>query len=183
MHLALTVPNIWYKTTLQYGDTTITGMAIPGLPGVMLGSNGHVSWGFTNTCGDFLDLIEIEQNPDNVDEYKTPGGWQAFETRKEQVVVRGQQPTTVTIRSTIWGPVSPQLLVDKPVVLHWTLLDPAATNCQIIDMDTVTDITGAIGVMQHFGAPPMNVMLADSQGHIGWKYCGKLPIRKGGDGL
>lgn len=183
MHLSLAVPNIWYKATLHYGETTIMGMTIPGLPGVMLGSNGHVSWGFTNSCGDFLDLIEIERNPANMNEYKTPEGWQSFEIREDQIAVRGKQPTTITIRSTIWGPVSLQPLMDKLVALHWTLLDPAAMNCQIMNMDAATDITEAVAIIQNFGAPPMNAMLADKHGHIGWTYCGKLPIRVGSDGF
>jgi penicillin G amidase len=37
-------------------------------------------------------------------------------------------------------------------------------------------------VMNRFGGPPQNVVLADDRGHIGWTYLGRLPLRKGFDG-
>jgi penicillin amidase len=48
MHLGLSVPNIWYRAALRYGDVEISGVALPGAPGVVAGSNGHVAWGLTN---------------------------------------------------------------------------------------------------------------------------------------
>ncbi len=183
MHLSLTMPGIWYKAELHYDDVTLSGMVVPGLPGVMLGSNSFVSWGFTNTSGDFLDLIEIEQHPEQDEMYNTPDGWHPFTMTKEQIEVRGKQPVEVTIRSTIWGPVSSQPLLGKPVALRWTALDPDAMNCAILNMDRVHTVDDAIKVMHDFGAPPMNAMLVDAEGHIGWTICGKIPLRRANDGF
>ena len=48
MHLNLSVPNIWYRASLHYGIRTMTGVTLPGLPLLVVGSNGHIAWGFTN---------------------------------------------------------------------------------------------------------------------------------------
>ncbi|HET8846104.1 MAG TPA: penicillin acylase family protein, partial [Ktedonobacteraceae bacterium] len=177
MHLSLTAPVIWYAATLRYQDRLLTGMTVPGVPGITLGSNGHIAWGFTNTSGDFLDLMPLEIHPEQDNLYQTPDGWQEFTVKTEDIAIRGKQPEQVTIRSTIWGPVSPRPLLGKDVALRWTLLDPDATNCAILDIDQVRTVQDAIDLMHHFGAPPMNAMLADSAGHIGWTLCGKIPLR------
>src|SRR3970040_1180401 len=62
MHLGLGAPNICFRARLRYGDgrasggqVDVSGFTLPGLPGVVVGSNGHVAWGFTNSYGDWLD--------------------------------------------------------------------------------------------------------------------------------
>ena len=51
-------------------------MTLPGGPVVVVGSNGHVAWGFTNSYGDYLDLIELERDPADPSRVKTPAGWE-----------------------------------------------------------------------------------------------------------
>jgi penicillin amidase len=69
MHLHLRVPNTWYRVRLEWregGDPeprTATGVTIPGGPGIVVGSNGRIAWAFTNTQGDWADLIELKINP------------------------------------------------------------------------------------------------------------------------
>ncbi len=61
MHLGLSLPNIWYRMRLQLRDSLdITGVTLPGLPAVVAGSNGHVAWGFTNSYGDFSDIVLLD---------------------------------------------------------------------------------------------------------------------------
>ena len=68
MHLSIGVPIIWYRASLAFPDADgapqkITGVTLPGLPSLVVGSNGHVAWGFTNTGGDWSDLVRIEPDP------------------------------------------------------------------------------------------------------------------------
>src|SRR5204863_167375 len=84
MHLGLLVPNIWYRASLSWpvedrsggGQRieSITGVTLPGTPAVVAGSNGRVAWGFTNTQGDWSDLVVLERDPDHPDSYLAPGG-------------------------------------------------------------------------------------------------------------
>jgi penicillin amidase len=62
MHLGIKLPNTWYRALLQVPDSNgstrrIVGVTLPGTPFIVVGSNGHVAWGFTNSYGDFLDLV------------------------------------------------------------------------------------------------------------------------------
>ncbi|MDH4260388.1 MAG: penicillin acylase family protein, partial [Gammaproteobacteria bacterium] len=71
MHLTLRVPNIWYRARLVVGSGQIdvSGVTLPGVPGVIAGSNGHVAWGFTNSYGDFQDLVVIVPAEQGGDSY------------------------------------------------------------------------------------------------------------------
>ena len=91
MHLAINVPIIWYRASLAFPnpsqpDTTerITGVTLPGLPSIVVGSNGHVAWGFTNSGGDWSDLVRIDPDPRDPSRYLTPDGPKPFETFSER---------------------------------------------------------------------------------------------------
>ena len=181
-HLSLSVPNVWYRASLRYGDTATDGILLPGVPAVVIGSNAHVAWGFTNVSGDFLDLAQLEINPANPEEYKTPNGWKRFEVADERIRIKGGDLLHHPVKLTIWGPVSSTPLMGKPVAIHSTALQADAVNIGVLDMDGAKTVEEALDVMNRFGAPPQNVVAADADGRIGWTYCGRIPVRKGFDG-
>lgn len=182
MHLGLSVPNIWYRAALRYGDVEMSGVAMPGVPGVVAGSNGHVAWGFTNISGDFLDLVRLELNPENPEEYKTPAGWKRFEVVNETIRVKGDAAVEHPVKLTIWGPVSETTLMRQPVAIHWTALEPQAVDIGLLHIDEADTLEDAIRVMNRSGGPPLNAAIADDTGRIAWTYCGRTPARKGFDG-
>jgi penicillin amidase len=182
MHLPLGVPNTWYRAHLHYGDHELSGVTLPGVPLVVVGSNRHIAWGFTNLNGDVQDLVSLEINPDHPDQYLTPQGWKSFTTTTESIAIKGGKTETFPVRKTVWGPVLEAPLLGKPVALRWTALDPAAVNLRLIDMDAADTQKLAMDVLNHFGAPPQNVLLADKWGHIAWTLTGLIPQRRGFDG-
>lgn len=182
MHLPLNVPNVWYRARLRYAGFDLSGVTLPGVPLVVVGSNGRVAWGFTNVEGDFLDLVRLEINPANPAEYRTPDGWRRFETRTETVAVKDGPSVGITLKNTIWGPVSPESLLSEPVAIRWTALDPRAVNLGLMNMDAAGTLEQAMAVLNRAGAPPQNAVLADDRGRIAWTYMGFYPRRFGLDG-
>ena len=65
MHLGISVPNIWYRSELNYGNVHAAGVTLPGTPFLIVGSNQHIAWGATNLTGDFLDLVRLDIDPAN----------------------------------------------------------------------------------------------------------------------
>lgn len=182
MHLDVGVPNIWYRVQLQYGRSEVAGVVVPGIPVVIAGSNGLVSWGMTNVEGDFLDLVRLDLNPDNPDEYAAPEGWRPFTVRKETIVIQGSPLHVVEIKETLWGPVAGDSLMGRPVALHWIALDPEAVDLGLLEMDQARTVSDAMAIVNRAGGPPNNVLLADAAGHVAWTYTGKIPVRRGFDG-
>ncbi|BFU90196.1 MAG: peptidase [Nitrospira sp.] len=182
MHLDLAVPNIWYRVQLRYEQIEVTGVVVPGIPIVVAGANGFVAWGVTNVEGDFLDLVRLELNPADSNEYRTPDGWKRFADRREVITVKGAQDSVAEFKETIWGPVSQDPLLKGPVAVRWTALDPEAVDLGQLAMDRVRSVSEAIAVMNRAGGPANNIILVDSDGHIAWTYTGKIPVRQGFDG-
>ncbi|MDP2178895.1 penicillin acylase family protein [Methylicorpusculum sp.] len=182
MHLSLRVPNIWYRAEVRYGDVRLTGLTLPGVPLIVVGSNGKVAWGFTNIEGDFVDLVSLELDLVDPGSYRTPKGKVRFGEREETVRVKGEVDFTFKVQTTEWGPVLPESLLSKPAAVHWAALDPDATDLHLLNLDAVNDVQEAQTVFNRAGGPPLNALTADKQGNIGWTYTGKIPKRFGLDG-
>ena len=183
MHLVLGVPNVWYRADLHYQNRHLFGVSLPGAPAIVVGANDEVAWGFTNATADLLDLINLEIKPEQPNLYRTPHGWQAFEQHDETIQVKGAEDVQITLQSSIWGPVSEQTLLGKPVAIKWTALERYAVDLGLINMDIAQSTQQAMTVMNQTGGPPQNVVIADKQGHIGWTLMGRFPKRHGFDGL
>lgn len=183
MHLELRVPNIWYRAEVHLGDGFLSGITLPGVPLFISGANRRVAWGFTNVAGDFLDFVSLDVDGQNPAVYRTPSGSAEFGSRRETIRVKGRPDTTVEVRTTIWGPVLPEPLLGKPVAVHWTALDPVATDLDLLRLGDAEDVFEALSILQQAGGPPLNGLVADGKGNIGWTYAGKIPARDGLDGL
>ena len=70
-----------------------------------VGSNGDIAWGFTNSVGDWSDLVMSIRCPAIPTKYQTPDGPRAFDVHDESIAVKGAAPVTLRARWTIWGPV------------------------------------------------------------------------------
>jgi penicillin amidase len=183
MHLSLNAPNIWYRAELRYAGQYLNGVTLPGVPLLIVGGNKNVAWGFTNVTADLLDLISLDINPDNSQEYLSPQGWLTFTKKSAIIRVKDGSDIPIELRSTVWGPVSSKPLLGHSVAVKWTALETAAVNLGLLDMDKVTSVKEAMTVLNQAGGPPQNVVLADRTGHIGWTYMGRFPKRKGFNGM
>ena len=182
MHLPLSAPDIWYRASLHYSGIEMSGVTLPGLPGIIVGSNGHVAWGFTSALADVLDLVVLKVDPKRPNYYRTADGWRPFEQKRATIRIKGEKDKQVTFQTTIWGPVMPRLLSQQPVALHWSALQPGAINVELINMDRAATVEASIKVMNRAGVPVMNVVMADRKGNIGWTMTGKIPRRSHFDG-
>lgn len=182
MHLPLIAPNLWYRARLRYRNTEISGITLPGLPLLVSGTNQHIAWGYTNAIADVIDLVTLELNPENPDQYLGPDGWLPFNTRVETIRVRGGEDVKVPVRETVWGPVSDRDLLGQRTAVRWTALDPEAVDLALIDLDEARTVDEAIALFNRAGSPVLNVMLADQHGSIAWTLTGKIPKRRGFDG-
>lgn len=182
MHLGLHVPNIWYRARLvvESGPLDASGVTLPGVPGIIAGSNGHVAWGFTNSYGDFQDLVVLMPAGDS-DSYLTADGPRRVETDIEVLHVAGGADETLPVRRTIWGPVVAKGADDQELALSWTAHAPEATDMALLGLEEARNIDEAAAIIGGAGMPGQNVLIGDADGRIGWVLSGRLPRRQGFD--
>ncbi|MDG4554493.1 MAG: penicillin acylase family protein [Candidatus Competibacter sp.] len=182
MHLALRVPNIWYRATLAYpeagGERRITGVMLPGAPAIAAGGNGHIAWGFTNSEGDWADLVILEPGADD-DHYPTPDGPRAFTHVRETLTVKDGSPETLEVLETVWGPVVDRDHWGRRRALRWVAHGPRAFNLGPQGLERVDTLEAALAVANRTGMPAQNILLASADGPIAWTIAGPIPRRFG----
>ncbi len=186
MHLGHAVPNIWYRAIMTWPEggeeRRRAGVTLPGTPSLTAGSNGHIAWGFTNSNGDWADLVEIELDPDNPDRYRTPEGSEAFEHHKETLHTSGGDDVTLKVRETVWGPIIDTDHRGRLRAVRWIGHDHDGVNFRMAGLETARTLEEAMTVAHRAGIPPQNFVCVDRNGAIGWTIAGKIPERYGFDG-
>ncbi|WP_417563138.1 penicillin acylase family protein [Microbacterium sp.] len=210
-HLGAAMPSIWVHTDLKCATVNascpfdVAGFGFSGVPGVIIGHNAKIAWGFTNLTTDVADLyLERVQG----DEYWRDGKLVPLEVWHETIKVAGGEDVDLEIRSTDNGPIisstsddfasiaehpyvgtggsvtAPAGMPegDTAVALKWTALTPGTTAEAIFTLDVAQDFAGFRAAAAQFDVPAQNLIYADTEGNIGYQAPGKLPIRGAGDG-
>jgi penicillin amidase len=187
MHLGIRVPHIWYRASLAWPDANgklhnMTGVSLPGTPAIVVGSNGHIAWAFTNSEGDWVDVVIVETDPADKDSYQTPEGPRKFERVQETIKVKGAADETLDIASTIWGPIMDHDHQGRPRAIRWVAHDPSGVNMGLMRLESADNLDDALRLANLSGSPAQNFVVADDKGRIAWTILGRIPRRVGFDG-
>lgn len=181
-HLGFSVPAIWYLARIVTPDLVRIGATTPGMPLLVIGSNGHVAWGFTTTHGDTQDLYEERILPDDPSQYETPAGPRKLDIRREIIKVKDAADVELDVRSTRHGPIisdlDPERYLQRTFALSWTGFDPGdRTPEAFLAMNHARDAASFEAALKDFHSPQQNVVYADAD-HIGFVAAGRAPIRR-----
>jgi len=197
-HLGQAAPSIWHECHLVAGDIDVIGASFPGTPGITIGHNQHIAWGFTNAVSDTQDLYIEKFHPNNPHLYEFQGQWEEARIVREEIRVKGQKkPVIEEVRITRHGPIitnMPPLSSDTqsnthsepaelPLALRWTGLE----QCNIISsqhkLNRATNWDEFLDAMREWDVPPQNAVYADRDGNIGYIMAGAIPLRARGQAL
>jgi len=213
-HLGIQMPSIWYQVSMHCQPKTdecpyeVAGFSFAGVPGVIIGHNDRIAWGFTNVGPDVMDLYIEKVNPDNPNQYEINGSWVDFQTRTETISIAGGKPVVITVRSTRHGPVISdsygplkdqgdpndkafipfkdsagiELPEHYAVALKWTALTPSTPFEAIWGFDKALGWEDFRKAAQNYHVPAQNLLYADVDGNIAYQMPGDIPIRVNGDG-
>ena len=182
-HLGLTAPATWYMARISTPDTMRVGATVPGIPFLVIGSNGHVAWGFTTTHSDTQDLFEERLSPGLQDHYDTPDGPQPLEVRREIIKVKDGADVRFNVRSTRHGPLisdlEPERYLHRRFSLSWTGFMPDdRTPEAFLKMNRARNAAEFKEALRDFHTPQQNVVFADADGQIGFAAPGRVPVRR-----
>ncbi|WP_084527987.1 penicillin acylase family protein [Nocardioides dokdonensis] len=204
-HLGSSLPGVWMQMGLHCRDVSpacpldVSGFTFSGVPGVIIGHNADIAWGFTNLGPDVTDLyVERVRGEDAVYD----GEVRPLRIREEVIRVQGGQDVRITVRAGRHGPLvsdvadqlsdvaeaasrRPGSLVlgeeEAAVALKWTALEPGTTADAILALNLASDWDSFRAAASEFDAPAQNLVYADTAGRIGYQAPGRIPIRKSGN--
>lgn len=210
-HLGAALPSVWHQIGLRCATISadcafdVAGFGFSGVPGVIIGHNAQIAWGFTNLTTDVADLyLEKVEG----DQYWYGGELMPLQTRTETIEVAGGDDVELEIRATGHGPIVSGLTGDFTAIaedpytgsaaaavpaggapagdyavsMRWTALEPGTTASAIFALNTAQDFDDFRDAASLFNVPAQNLVYADVEGNIGYQTPGSLPIRGAGDG-
>ncbi|MFC4134392.1 penicillin acylase family protein [Hamadaea flava] len=190
-HLSPSQPGIWYQIGLHCAcdaqSQDVAGFSFSGVPGVVIGHNARIAWGFTNLDPDVTDLYYEKVTGD---QYEVDGQLKPLATRQEVLKIAGGGRKTITVRSTGHGPLLSDASDDLKklskdgyaVALRWTALDPGRTADALFALNKAGNWTEFRAAAALFEVPAQNMVYADVDGNIGYQSPGRIPVRGKGDG-
>ncbi|MCG6941983.1 MAG: penicillin acylase family protein [Thiohalocapsa sp.] len=194
-HLSPSAPAIWYELELIAPGLHVAGLALPGVPLVLLGHNEDLAWGMTTVTADTQDIFVERLNDAGDAALRADGRWEPVSTRTEQIAVKGAKARTLTISSTshgvlidgVIGPDNPEGLptvrVGDALALRRNLDVPGRAVVALWRLDTATTIAAARAAGEDLRHVSENLLIAHRDGSIGWQVTGTLPRRGRGSGM
>lgn len=201
MHLPANIPHIWTEVGLHCVEKNascpydVTGVTFAATPGVVVGHNDFIAWGYTNNGNDVADLYIEKINPDNPTQYEYNGEWVDMEVITETIRIGADETEEIQIRITQHGPIISDTFgsvgnlaeesdLDIPehyaISLRWTALEPIFPFQAILGFNKAQNYEEFRQAAQDFGAPAQNIVYADIEGNIAYQMPGNHPIRNEG---
>jgi penicillin amidase len=185
-HRPILIPSLRKTVHLVGAGWNVIGAGEPALPGVALGHNDRVAFGFTIVGIDQQDLYVEKLNPADPDQYLYRGSWRPIEVERQTVAVKGQsKPQEVELRYTIHGPVIHEDKArHRAYALRWAGSEPGGAGyLAALSVARARNWNEFLAAMEHYNIPSENMVYADVDGNIGWQPAGLTPIRKNWSGL
>ena len=155
-HLPQTLPSIWYEVALSAPGYQVTGVSLPGVPGVLLGHNANIAWSLTDTQ-DSATLYYAEDV--RGDEYYWRGAWRKMTVEHYTIPVRGAAAVHLTVDITVHGPIMTQ--VGQKMAVDWMGNVPSDDLGALIGINQATDWTQFKAALAGWRAPTQNFTYAD----------------------
>jgi penicillin amidase len=181
-HRPVGVPALRYIAHLEAPGLDIIGAGEPALPGVSFGHNETSAFGITIFYIDQEDLYVYETKGQA---YRYKGGWEPMKVLRETIEVKGEAPRQVELHFTRHGPVVFQDDAKaRAFAVRTVWNEPGLSgyfgSSRMWRAKSWDDFQTA---RNRWGAPPLNLVYADTKGDIGWSAAGRTPVRPNWDGL
>jgi penicillin G amidase len=164
-HLAESMPDYWYEVSLSSPGYDAAGASLPGVPGILIGKNAHVSWSITNTENQSTLFYTERTSAAHPGEYFWRGQWRPMTRVRYVIPVRGAAAVRLTVSLTVHGPVMNQDGSTDSV--DWMGNYPSDDVSAMLELDRAANFAQFKQALRGWYAPTLNFVYADDQGNIG----------------
>ena len=177
-HLPQTIPSIWYQVALSAPGYQVSGVSVPGLPGVLLGHNQHIAWSLTDTQNQATLFYTEQTSKTRPGQYFWDGAWRRMRQVHYTIAVRGAAAQRLTVDLTVHGPIMTQ--AGQTTSVDWMGNVPSPDLAVLLAINTAHDWAQFHAALAHWRAPTQNFVYADDRGHIGAISAGYYPVVRRG---
>ncbi|MBX3257783.1 MAG: penicillin acylase family protein [Chitinophagaceae bacterium] len=188
-HLTLSLPSVWYELQLLTPSMNVYGVSFPGAPGVIIGFNENIAFGFTNSERDVLDYYKVKLKDDSKKQYYFDSAWVDTRLRIEEIKIKNKPAVYDTVAYTAFGPV----MYDKSfpaaegstdaLAVRWKAHDASNELLLWHYLDRAANYQDYTNALQYFTCPGHNIAFASRLGDIAIWQQGIFPARWNRQGL
>jgi penicillin amidase len=184
-HRPILIPSLRKTVHLVAPGWNVIGAGEPALPGIALGHNERIGFGFTIVGIDQQDLYVERTNPSDFNQYRSEGAWRPMRVERETIAVKGAASAEVELRFTRHGPV---LWEDhkrhRAYALKWVGAEPGGAGyLSALRLSRAGNWREFREAARFYKVPSENLVYADTDGNIGWIAAGQAPVRQNWTGL
>lgn len=169
-HVGFNVPALWVVVGARSPGYEAMGFTIPGLPVVLLGTNGTIAWGGTNMVGLASAMYDVTDVPPAM-----------MTSRTERIAVRFWADAERVIETSPVGPVMTDTPLLKPATgaampraerrrkIAWSWRGQYASDeiSAFLDANRARDFKAFRSAFAPYAVSGQNFLYADAQGNIG----------------
>src|ERR1700761_5921644 len=178
-HLPQTLPSIWYEAAISAPGLDVSGVTVPGVPGVLIGHNQHIAWSLTDTQNQGALFYAEQTSSRHPGQYYWRGAWRPMTKGHNTIPGPGGATVSLTVDVTVHGPIMTQ--AGQTMAVDWMGNVPSADLAALIGINTARNFGQFRTALAGWHAPTQNFVYADDQGHIGEISAGYYPQVAHGD--
>lgn len=181
-HVPFQQPCLFYEAHIKTPDSEIYGVTIPGVPAIAVGFTPHVSFGATVTWADLQDVVLMEWSTNKKQVYDGKK-WVDVISEQRERKIKGDKVRKLTVQRTPYGPIL-KTKGNYAVVMRWSFDEsPDDFVGAYKKLLTAKNVTEARAALRGFTNYSLNMVVADTEGSVGYQFTGKIPLRKGNFGF
>lgn len=177
-HLPQTLPSVWFQVAMSAPGLDVTGVSVPGLPGVLLGHNQHIAWSLTDTQNQSALFYVEKTSKTRPGQYYWRGHWRTMRKVHYAIPVRGGATRQLTVSLTVHGPVLTQ--AGQTVSVDWMGNVPSPDIAALLGISKASNFSQFRAALANWRAPTQNFVYADDHGNIGAISAGYYPVVRSG---
>ncbi|HEX4399215.1 MAG TPA: penicillin acylase family protein [Trebonia sp.] len=161
-HLPQTEPSAWYEVALSAPGYQVSGVSVPGLPGILLGHNANIAWSLTDTQNAATRYYAERVRGGS---YYWDGAWRPMTVVHYTIPVRGGATVNLAVDITVHGPIMTQ--VGQRMAVDWMGNVPSDDVAALFGINEATDFAQFRAALTGWRTPTQNFVYADKAGNIG----------------
>jgi penicillin amidase len=178
-HLPQTLPSVWYQAALSAPGLAVTGVTVPGLPGVLIGHNSRIAWSLTDVQNQATLFYTERTSAARRGQYFWRGAWRPMRQVHYTIEVRGGAAVPLTVDLTVHGPVLTR--AGQTTAVDWMGNIPSPDLAVLLAIDKAASFAQFRAALAAWRAPTQNFVYADDRGNIGAISAGYYPVVRHGD--
>ncbi len=174
-------PSGWYQVAVTAPGYNVTGVSLPGLPGVLIGHNKRIAWTLSGTQSQSALFYAEQMSRSHPGDYLWRGQWRPVRLVRYVIPVRGGTTRRLTVALTAHGPLLAWPGRTRPAIsVDWMGSGGSPDIAVLARIGAAANFSQFHAALAGWRSPAATFVYADRRGNIGAATAGSFPVVRSG---